>query len=1227
MIGKIIKFVGVIIISILIGGLFTQYGNKTVLANTGSEGNYQYIYDEEGNELTILEVNEETGTIYLHGRHARSGATIAYRTFGYNFTLKDSNENPRGLGTGNYSYITRSEDDGGGINPFPPDNNYVTDTYRLEGSQVIDTMLTLMKNQKNSDGSKKYKNVIEINTALAKGVTVYMSNSFKVIQRTGGSGSEEDGFTEVGKLCHSYSEIIQEVRNQFGVDWSTATQKVLHYYYDNPIIIKLKPFTYNVVYIDQEDYENGNVGNNSILAIASEGLETHCGSESEFEIKDPTNININGSTYEYTGKSYYKYDSSNKFYDTTSKDGVITAKHEYKSDATLYVLVKSKGNIDVNVKYVDQDGKVLKSDINGGKLSKGKAYTYNMEDPFSKGGVLYGYTGKYSYVFHSKASDKEKTVNTSGNPPKFTLNDIKDNTTVYLTLVYEKRDGTPSQTTDISIKFIDPKRDGSIKADMFNNEAFDVEQGIPTTETLYGLVHGSEYLIEANFKKIEGKYLLPVKVSKTYNLKWYEEVEDTIDEEGNIIEHDPISRSESVKVEEVVYIERDYAYTEISSISYYKIKGATLENYALPGSKLMLQPNESVIPTLNYKHYASGTDIDSNEHLQKPKQVTSGVTLSSQSVNGGSSRPQVPKENFKSMIDSQVDKIKARNDFLEFNSKVVLESEYKEVKTSDINISAVAEPKLTEDSVLYQANNVIEGGKLNGSYTSKGQIVYERVLDFNSTLNDELTFNIDVNKVVIHTPTVCDAKIETNLKDNQMINPNGTMASLVLDRPFRVTLPTVGTHRSITGYGYRDYGKYISTRQVKFPFDVYRGSSNTGVFVAKNTWTSVAEDTQFYLPTWVPEGHYQVQYRSIAINAGGNYSSEALANLSLQNYVATDSSNVEVSGRIYGLNIYDITDYPVWEDVFRQPNSIKLSGFKYLLGDKDQNGDPNGQDLKYTIALVNGSHPKYNNIGVLKTGYKVRYSLQTVGSMYGENDYIRIKPRFFYVDSKGQNRTEVDIYYTETFNGKTNELVKMGSSLDLENKKSILTGNKFLSIDERALRQTAYFKGIDLLKWKAQQRNVYTFTNIMIPESLRTFVGYQSAVPNGVTEQNIAQSVQNWYGEYYFPSEIHVAEKGFKVEEYIKENGYINYKENFWLKDGYIIVNFDIETIKNGERHLSYINQDNAINGYCNMWKREGYQYEKVDYKQNKFFFQDGDFIMYYTNKSANDDYISAGTH
>ncbi|MFV0342766.1 MAG: hypothetical protein ACK5JH_07700, partial [Anaerocolumna sp.] len=255
------------------------------------------------------------------------------------------------------------------------------------------------------------------------------------------------------------------------------------------------------------------------------------------------------------------------------------------------------------------------------------------------------------------------------------------------------------------------------------------------------------------------------------------------------------------------------------------------------------------------------------------------------------------------------------------------------------------------------------------------------------------------------------------------------------------------------------------------------------------------------------------------------------------------------------------------------------------------------------------------------------FSLKTIGNMYDSNDYIKITPTFYYVDKNGQNRQEVDIYYAETFNGKKNLMVKMGSELDLQNKKAFYTNDPYLAIPEAALKQTAYYEGVSYKEWASRKRNVFTFTNIMIPNSLRTLIGYQQDIPTGVTEKMVARSVQNWYAEYYFPSKIHAAPKGFDLIAYWKKNGGFTYKEPFWLKGGYVIVNFNIETLQDGKRHLSYINEVNSPLGYLNMWKREGFQYEKTDHKDVTFQFIDGDYVLYHTDRSAADDYISSGTH
>lgn len=761
---------------------------------------------------------------------------------------------------------------------------------------------------------------------------------------------------------------------------------------------------------------------------------------------------------------------------------------------------------------------------------------------------------------------------------------------------------------------IDPT--GTIGSNSKGNELFDITLGIPSTESLYANFSTSKYLSGYKFVRKYGTKVYPTRVKQHVTLHW-SEWEERLDETTGEIIRELVPKTDNKDIYKTYVVERKYSYWQIESLGIYGLDNATVQTDALPNT-VTITPKGYITPTVTYKQSNNEKD-----HIKEPiiKEVVLEPITKNQST--------WPDDDWRKIAEESVKKIKCKNDSLIINSEVIMIDEELEEETTKPKAIPDGLELIGED-VLYQENLVIPGEKANGEYLASGTVTYKPIVEIN-TESPTLEYEIDLSSVIVHTPTVCDAMIQDNYKDNQMIYPTYGMASLILDKPFYVTLPTTGTHRFILGYGYRDYAKYISSREVRFPFDVYKGSSINGSFIPKNTWTSISEDTQFFLPTWVKEGQYTIDFKSIAINASANNATgktENLANLSLENYVATDTTSVEVSGRVYGFSLYDITDYPTWEDVFRlYAGTTKLSGFRYPVGTKNQDGVDTGRNSKYTLAMINGVHPKYKNIGAINTGYATRFTLKTIGSMNNENDYIRIIPTFYYVDSKGQNRKEVDIYYSETFNGKINHMVKMGGALDLENKKSITTGDVYLSINEKELYQTAILKGMNLKALKAQKRNVFTYTNIMLPESLRTFVGYINNVPGTVNKDDVAKSVQNWYGEYYLPSEIHVTAKDFDVLEYSSKNGGLNYNESFWLKDGYVIVNFQIETIKNGTRHLSYINSENAQNGYCNMWQREGFQYEKVDYYGNKFTFQDGDYVLYYTNKSAAQDWISAGTH
>lgn len=765
-----------------------------------------------------------------------------------------------------------------------------------------------------------------------------------------------------------------------------------------------------------------------------------------------------------------------------------------------------------------------------------------------------------------------------------------------------------------------------IKADTRQNEAFNVEEGIPVTESVY--VQASdcqEYIISYKFVKVTGMKKYPLKLKKKYTLKWTTYGEP--DKDGKIPSTD---HEDTEEVKNTVEVQKAYAYWVVQSIDVYTVDGTMILNDALPGEKIDLSIYGIKIPTINCNH-----SLNLENHLFEPKTYRKDtIEIDGDTVIGDGAKPNLPEEDFRLYVDeSMLSEPIVKNDKLVFNEKTIMT----DVETEKEGKSPVEirDGDMISQDALYKSGVVIPITKANKKYTSSGTVTYKNLFHIGGkSYEKELGYDIEeINPVVVHTPVVCDGKVGDKKEFNQMIKPNDSMASIILDMNFTIQFPDIGTHRDIKGYGTRDYSKYTAKKQVMFPFDVYYGSQ----YVEANTWVTVSNEyTSFYLPTWVSEGEYTIQLRSISVSAeanNGEERTETLANIMLTNYTATDTIDVQVSGRIYGLTMYDITDYPTWQNVFRNKDSLTLTGNNYTVGIKNQNGLSTGRLSKYTFPLVNGSHPTYEDVGAIKLGYCTRFKFTTIGDLYND-DYVKILPKFYYVDAKGQNRQEVDLYYTETFNGKRNYMVKVGSDKDKLNTKPYMLGDEYWQVPNTEIVATSHVTGKTNKEVKSQKDTLFYFGDIRFSKAFRTFSDTSSYTPTGTIPSTIdpklaMKSVQTWYGEYYLPSDTHVLPKDCDLDSYIKKYGAIDFKENIWLKNGYIIVNFDIVTYREGDEkgHLSYINKDNALRGYCNMWKMEGTQLVKTDSAGNMFDFKYGDYVMYYTEKSASKDYKSGGTH
>ncbi|MHB8127503.1 MAG: DUF5704 domain-containing protein [Mobilitalea sp.] len=834
---------------------------------------------------------------------------------------------------------------------------------------------------------------------------------------------------------------------------------------------------------------------------------------------------------------------------------------------------------------------------------------------------------------------------------------------------------SPVAPDSASMPFTDVVNTGVIRADNRGAERFTANAGVPTTESLFGEVLAKRYLLGYNFIKKVGIKYFNVKVKKDYILQWYTATPVSAGGKKMV--------TETVSVEQTVSVPRAYGYWEINNLECYKISNAVLNNYALPGGSITIYPNSGYYspPTINVSHSGNETD-----HIIPPTQVASGITLAAQTVTSSGSnetkKPTIPVEDFTNLALTQTGKAKVRSDSLTFNGVTVISAAITDTEAPGINLAAI--PQCYDNinnNVLYKPNNIIAATKENGTYASNGVITYTSVATVNATRPSNPQYSVDgINQVIIHTPVICKPSITAdNDKYVQLKNPREECVQLVIDpdatlSDFIVNISNTGHHSGKQGYFTRDFSRslrepavsYISAgsgllkNQVKFPFNVYidKGVANVCTdddFIEAGTWIVIDRSSpRFYLPMTVNEGVYTVQFRTIAVNGEPFLTStEKYANTQLRNYVATDTINVEISGRIYGLSVYDLSDYPMWEDAFRVKNSLDFKkdvstytdgtafetyssgrSYTYSLGTNDQYGNDTGRSNKFTFPLVNGSHPQYKNIGILKTGYMVRFSLKTTGNMFSDACKVSIKPNFYYVDKDGKNRKAVDLYYTEGINNKTKYLVKVGSSIDQTNLKTYSTGDLYLGIPEAELKQTAALRGKTLGKFIAGRSMMFNFSDIRLNYAFRTYINnaYTAKVKAyssfgkvhdaGISEGDIQERMQKWYGQYYVPNEVHVVAKGFDVMDYVDKYG-VDYTENFWLKDGYIIVNFTIETVgEDGKRRLSYINANNyKDNENCSMWTLEGPIMSKKSYKGPTFTFYAGDFIVYYANKRMTDDY------
>ncbi|MGW7162289.1 DUF5704 domain-containing protein [Paenibacillus taichungensis] len=795
----------------------------------------------------------------------------------------------------------------------------------------------------------------------------------------------------------------------------------------------------------------------------------------------------------------------------------------------------------------------------------------------------------------------------------------------------------PNKGALIESTAMDPSVRGVLKADDRGSEKFDVTRGIPTSEDLYANVMARGYLFQHRWVNMTGTVTYTVNVKKKYHKTW------TIPGRASTGPNDPGTPPQpkelDVPVEKPMQVIRQYSYWQIDNLEVYQLNQATISNYALGGygGTVTLIPNGYTPPTLQ-----SANDDAVTAHV-KPAPCKE-IDLGTETKSGGDSEPPTPDETslFQSKAEAEVKENTVNNDKVVFNGATVMDPAPMD-KTAP-RPETIPQPDMIGDNVLYQNRLTIQNTLVNkADQPTTGEIAYG-LIPGNIKGGQDQNFSIQgINSVTVHTPVVNYAWVSDDQPHNQKTVPDPTSSALILERPFIVRIPTSGQHLDVTsypGYGNREYAKYFRIKQVRFPFDVY--NADRSQFIPAKTWVDIPVsqlDTVFYLPVWVDEGHYRIEFRNIAENAPSTFTEQQDANTNLTHHVAADTVPVEVIGRLYDFHVTDIADYN-WENVFRkQLGSSEPIGVSYWTGLNSIDGDPRGNLAPFVLPVRPGSHPVqgFSNIAV-KTGYHIKFDLKTKGNMFGKQDGVRITPTFYFMSKDGSSRQEVDLYYHRG----QERLIRIGSAQDLE-KRFVVLNSRLRNVPGTELGDTARYQYTYELT--ADERNQSSLADYMVklvdqishqktwvgrydwmilPASIRTLIGPKTDIPSGVSVDRANAAIQRWYGEYSLPADVYTVPKGTNLELLARQNQ-LDEKASVFLRDGYIVVNFNIETLRDGNTeapHLQYIYAP-----LMNQWQMEGFNNRPVDSQGRTWPLKEGDVVFYHADQSSRSDFQSQVPH
>ena len=517
----------------------------------------------------------------------------------------------------------------------------------------------------------------------------------------------------------------------------------------------------------------------TVLAINSSGTQlktlstSMVKSEGTFQYTAPESVSEGSKTYQFKGSwdwQYKKPSTSSPIVKAGSGNPIkfkapeadkvsdgITVRVYYDSGPTTE-------EIRLRVIMVSGSGRTI-AQISEEKVSRNQPINKMIQASRSVNGVTYNYSNKWEVVYDTSAGSK--TISGTGNKASFDIPTATTmGSTVVLKIFYDavQEVEVPAASEPISVSLDSPTPYGVINGDRYNGSYFTSSEGISTTESQYVYVKTKDYLLGYTLVNRTGKMVFSVPVTMNYTLQY---MSDTPDSAGG-----PKPVTKVVPHRQTVKVEKAYSYWEITQLDYYYVSRANVYNYSLPGGGVSLSANQAYlnIPSLDTWHSSSVED-----HVFPPPEAINGIELNAATpiTSDTSDRPNIEFEDLTSYALNMVGEAQVKNDSIIFDGKVVLSDVPTDKIAPSPNTAFLKQSNtITHDKVLFQEGLIIDALKENGSYSSNGNVSYVRHPESINASAYERSYPVDVNRVIIHTPVICDPIITAdNAKWSQVIHP------------------------------------------------------------------------------------------------------------------------------------------------------------------------------------------------------------------------------------------------------------------------------------------------------------------------------------------------------------------------------------------------------------------------------------------------------------------------